>query len=158
MHPAWQLILLASPFATAFRPSPLAGIRLAVPLISRAPIASILCQEADAADEKTPAAAKDLSSEQVDLVNRASDPFRIIRQVLYVTFGVVGLAGVVTSVMQMGDKPGNSLGTPNEEPARKACIPCFETSTRASLTHAYMHSVLHLAAAVLPRVRQATWR
>ena len=125
MHPAWQLILLASPFATAFRPSPLAGIRLAVPLISRAPIASILCQEADAADEKTPAAAKDLSSEQVDLVNRASDPFRIIRQVLYVTFGVVGLAGVVTSVMQMGDKPGNSLGTPNEEPARKACITLF---------------------------------
>ena len=30
---------------------------------------------------------------QVDLVDRASDPFRIVRTVLYVTFGVAGLAG-----------------------------------------------------------------
>lgn len=52
----------------------------------------------------------EFSDTQVDLVNRASDPFRIIRQVLYVTFGVTGFAGCVTSVMQMGDKPADSLG------------------------------------------------
>ena len=31
--------------------------------------------------------------QQVDLVDRASDPFRVIRVVLYVTFGIAGFAG-----------------------------------------------------------------
>ena len=52
----------------------------------------------------------ELDANKVDLVERASDPFRVVRAVIYVTFGVTGFAGCVTSVMQMGDNPGNSLG------------------------------------------------
>ena len=100
-----QLLLLIAPFTTAFRVTPASMGVGRLTAIDRVP-AAITCQETD----ERPPSVKDLSSEQVDLVNRASDPFRIIRQVLYVTFGVVGLAGVVTSVMQMGDKPGDSLG------------------------------------------------
>lgn len=101
-----RLLLLIAPFTTAFHVIPASMGPGRLTAIGRVPATAITCQETD---EKSPAV-KDLSSEQVDFVNRASDPFRIIRQVLYVTFGVVGLAGVVTSVIQMGEKPGNSLG------------------------------------------------
>ena len=36
--------------------------------------------------------------------------FRVIRAVLYVTFGIVGIAGCGVAVMQMGSDPAGSLG------------------------------------------------
>ena len=51
---------------------------------------AIFCQEEPQIDEA-----------KLGLVERAGDPFRVVRAVIYVTFGVTGLAGVVTSVMQM---------------------------------------------------------
>ena len=46
---------------------------------------------------------------QVDLVDRAGDPFRVVRLVLYGVFGVVGLVGVVVAAGQLGDDPGSAF-------------------------------------------------
>ena len=45
-----------------------------------------------------------------DLIERANDPFRVVRVIVYVTFGVAGIAGCGIAVSQMGSNPGNSLG------------------------------------------------
>ena len=47
---------------------------------------------------------------QVDLVDRAGDPFRVVRLVLYGVFGLVGLVGVVVAAGQIGDDPGAAFG------------------------------------------------
>ena len=46
---------------------------------------------------------------QIDLVERASDPFRVVRVVVYATFGVAGLAGVGIALFQMGKDPGAAI-------------------------------------------------
>ena len=48
-------------------------------------------------------------SRQIDLVERASDPFRVVRVVVYATFGVAGLAGVAISLFHMGKDPSRAL-------------------------------------------------
>ena len=53
--------------------------------------------------------ASPVSTEQLDLVERASDPFRVIRVVLYVTFGVSGIAGCGIAVSQMGKDPVTAM-------------------------------------------------
>lgn len=53
---------------------------------------------------------EDTQSEKIGLVERASDPFRIVRVVLYVTFGVVGVAGLGIAFVQMGSDPMQSVG------------------------------------------------
>ena len=53
---------------------------------------------------------EDMRSEKVGLVERASDPFRVVRVVLYVTFGVVGIAGLGIAITQMGSDPMQSMG------------------------------------------------
>jgi len=45
-----------------------------------------------------------------DLIERASDPFRVVRVVIYVVFGVAGVAGCGIAVTQMGSNPSESLG------------------------------------------------
>ena len=55
----------------------------------------------DASDKAT--------SRQIDLVERASDPFRVVRVVVYATFGVAGLAGVAISLFHMGKDPSRAL-------------------------------------------------
>lgn len=57
------------------------------------------------ADTEKPAP-ESLRSQQVELVERAGDPFRGIRVVLYAVFGVAGLAGIVTSFISMGSDTG----------------------------------------------------
>ena len=47
---------------------------------------------------------------QIDAVARASDPFSLVRTVMYVTFGIAGLAGVGISISQMGSNTVDSLG------------------------------------------------
>ena len=49
------------------------------------------------------------SEAAVDLVERASDPFGIVRVFIYVTFGITGVAGVATSLLQMGDDAGAAM-------------------------------------------------
>jgi len=59
--------------------------------------------------EASAAPARELQSGQVDLVERASDPFRVIRVVMYVTFGVSGIAGCAIAISQMGKDPAQSM-------------------------------------------------
>ena len=68
----------------------------------------IVCQAEGPTDvaEKTEL---EVSEDQIDLVERASDPFRVIRVVLYVTFGIAGLAGCAIAVSQMGKDPGQAM-------------------------------------------------
>ena len=44
------------------------------------------------------------------LVERAGDPFRVVRAFIYVTFGITGLAGCVTALLQIGDDASAALG------------------------------------------------
>ena len=70
--------------------------------------AAVRCQEAD--EPAAPTLSSEVDQTKVDLVDRASDPFRAVRVVLYATFGVAGLAGVVTSLIQMGDNTADAMG------------------------------------------------
>ena len=54
--------------------------------------------------------AASVDKEKLALVERAGDPFRAVRVVLYVTFGIAGLAGVVTALLQMGSDPSGAMG------------------------------------------------
>ena len=45
-----------------------------------------------------------LGAERLGLVERAGDPFRAVRVVLYAVFGIAGVAGVGTSLMTMGTR------------------------------------------------------
>lgn len=69
-----------------------------------------MCCDVDPAFTEGGAPKSVVDDEKLALVERAGDPFRAVRVVLYVTFGIAGLAGVVTSLMQMGDSPGNAMG------------------------------------------------
>ena len=61
--------------------------------------------EEPAAEEPAAKTVVAATAEQVALTERASDPFRVVRVVLYVTFGITGLAGVVLSLLKMGSDP-----------------------------------------------------
>lgn len=81
---------------------------------SRAVTVGIRCLGVTLQEKQSPAseakpAARAVSSEQVDLVERASDPFGIIRVVLYVTFGISGIAGIGIAASQMGEDPGKAM-------------------------------------------------
>mmetsp|Transcript_125225 Transcript_125225/g.234212 ORF Transcript_125225/g.234212 Transcript_125225/m.234212 type:complete len:231 (-) Transcript_125225:54-746(-) len=124
------LALLAHDSVAAFRPpgSPVSGGRRFPGAVgrglaqiprhaARTQLAGIRCQEAPA--ENAPAAKEskqemlkpieDPEDTVVELVAEASDPFRLIRGVIYVTFGVTGLAGIVISALQMGKNPASSI-------------------------------------------------
>ena len=82
------------------------------PMMShRRPFSQMLAGDADGNDQPlvadTPAATP--AAEQVDLVDRAQDPFRVVRVVLYATFGITGLAGVLISATKMGSEPSKAL-------------------------------------------------
>lgn len=111
MAAARMLLLLGSSVALQL---PAASLR-AAPAMLRAPqpprVYKIVCDAAspepseplaEAAEEEAP---KAVDKEKLALVERAGDPFRAVRVVLYVVFGVAGLAGVVTSLLQMGSDP-----------------------------------------------------
>jgi len=66
-------------------------------------------QETQSPASEAKPAARAVSSEQIDLVERASDPFGIIRVVLYVTFGISGIAGIGIAASQMGEDPGKAM-------------------------------------------------
>ena len=69
----------------------------------------VTLQETQSPASEAKPAARAVSSEQIDLVERASDPFGIIRVVLYVTFGISGIAGIGIAASQMGEDPGKSM-------------------------------------------------
>mmetsp|Transcript_19767 Transcript_19767/g.47338 ORF Transcript_19767/g.47338 Transcript_19767/m.47338 type:complete len:165 (-) Transcript_19767:238-732(-) len=62
------------------------------------------------ATSREPNSDDSLRARRVELVERAGDPFRGVRVVLYAVFGVAGLAGIATSIMTMGTDPGPALG------------------------------------------------
>ena len=62
-----------------------------------------------AMQEEKPPPGPPPSEAAVDLVERASDPFGIVRVIIYVTFGITGVAGVATSLLQMGDDAGTAM-------------------------------------------------
>ena len=81
---------------------------------SRAVTVGVRCLGVTLQETQSPAseakpAARAVSSEQIDLVERASDPFGIIRVVLYVTFGISGIAGIGIAASQMGEDPGKAM-------------------------------------------------
>ena len=79
-------------------------------LCSRLRCQRLVCQEeVSQPAEASAAPARELQSGQVDLVERASDPFRVIRVVMYVTFGVSGIAGCAIAISQMGKDPAQSM-------------------------------------------------
>jgi hypothetical protein len=69
----------------------------------------VTLQETQSPASEAKPAARAVSSEQIDLVERASDPFGIIRVVLYVTFGISGIAGIGIAASQMGEDPGKAM-------------------------------------------------
>ena len=74
-------------------------------------------------------------SRQVDLVERASDPFRIVRVVLYATFGIAGIAGCGIAVSQVGSDPSamKNLAVNAAVTAGGVAIFLFDRSVTASL-------------------------
>ena len=94
------------PCSAALRLVPLPNVRM--PATAIASRALVCCQLGDDAPE--PAAAQEADDQKMELIERAGDPFRAVRVVLYVTFGIAGTAGVVTSLLQMGDDPANAMG------------------------------------------------
>uniref|UniRef100_A0A7S0PXM2 Uncharacterized protein n=1 Tax=Coccolithus braarudii TaxID=221442 RepID=A0A7S0PXM2_9EUKA len=47
---------------------------------------------------------------QTEVLDRASDPFRAVRLVIFIIFGVVGTAGCGVAISQIGSDPMNALG------------------------------------------------
>ena len=94
------------PCSAALRLVPLPNVRM--PATAIASRALVCCQLGDDAPE--PAAAQEADDQKMELIERAGDPFRVVRVVLYATFGIAGTAGVVTSLLQMGDDPANAMG------------------------------------------------
>ena len=99
--------------AAAFLASEAAALRITVaPALvrpartasARVSAASIRCQEVEEEDEIK------VDARQLDLVERASDPFRVVRVILYSTFGIAGVAGVGVALFQMGKNPSVAMG------------------------------------------------
>jgi hypothetical protein len=110
------LVLLAallSPSVHAFTigtgASPRCRTTLAPQSYPRADANSLrLCMPSEPGEgEEKPIAA---SQAQVDLVDRAQDPFRFVRVVLYATFGLVGLAGCAISFTKLGSDGFDAVG------------------------------------------------
>ena len=50
-----------------------------------------------------------IDPEKLALVERAGDPFRAVRVVLYATFGIAGIAGVGTSLLQVRSDSASAM-------------------------------------------------
>ena len=104
IHRALALALLAAGSSSALVLAP-ARPSLARPAACVHRAAAVAMQE-----EKPPTPGPPPSEAAVDLVERASDPFGIVRVIIYVTFGITGVAGIGTSLLQMGDDAGAAMG------------------------------------------------
>ena len=88
---------------------------------------------------------------QTDVLDRASDPFRAVRQVIFVIFAVVGFAGCGLAIMQMGSNPSDSVinlavnaAVPGSMHTSLSTRACFHMGARAH-TPTRMSAWMHIS-------------